>query len=458
MTFSHPARLGRALRSMLVVLGLVSAALEARIDVLLVPPGDGAVAATAGLPLKLHLNNPGSEAARIKLPALIEATYACGDHHGRAFFTLVDPPPDNSHTYTIGAADFAVITLRLTEPLQGGGAVVSLRLTHPASNVILFRRADVSPSRPAAVIAAAPSPSAASTDRSASSGDVARTSTRPAAPPLDLTSDLEKMRRHISSYDPIYFAVGSRERLNARFQFSFKFRLFEERDDLPREPFWKKRLRELHFAYTQTSIWDLESFSKPFYDSSYKPTLFLLHRLKQTPLGLDLSLQAGGQHESNGKGGGSAPTFPAGGLISTTNRTKHPLDTRSLNTLYVLPRVRWADSDRNFVEVGARLSGYFQHDENDDIESYRGNVELTVRGGQDRGLQLALHLRGRPGRHGSVEFNLTWPANRTLLLRDFAPSLGGYAQIQYFNGYGESLLDYDVRRRDQLRFGLMIVR
>jgi outer membrane phospholipase A len=266
------------------------------------------------------------------------------------------------------------------------------------------------------------------------------------------------MRRHVSAYDPIYFAVGWRERFNARFQFSFKFRVFEDRGDDYPEPWWKKRARELHFAYTQTSIWDLESFSKPFYDSSYKPTVFLLQKLPSFHKDVRFTLQSGGQHESNGKGGGAAPTLPSGGLISATNTVKHPLDTRSLNTLYVMPRLRWEPTEGGFLEAAARLSGYFQHDENDDIESYRGNVELTVRGGLDRGPQLSMHLRGRPGRHGSVEFNLTWPANQTPLLKSIAPSLGGYAQIQYFNGYGESLLDYDVRRRDQLRFGLMIVR
>jgi outer membrane phospholipase A len=448
MKSSAPARLGPALRLLFILGVLVTAPLSARIDVLLAPPGDTAVPAVQGLTFKLHLNNATGQPDTLKLPPQIEAAYACGNYHGKVRLSLVGL--NTARPVALAAGDFAVLTLQLAENLAGDGTVVSLRLISPASNVIMFRRTDPQPS-PSVPVAAAPArPTSAA---GAGPGPL------PSAPaPLDLSSDLEKMRRHISGYEPIYFAVGSRERLNAHFQFSFKFRLFEARENDDSEPFWKRRARELHFAYTQTSIWDLDSFSKPFYDSSYKPTLFLLQRLAWQPFGLDVSLQSGGQHESNGKGGGSAPAFPAGGLISATSRAKHPFDTRSLNTLYVLPRVRWSDADRNFVEVAARLSGYFQHDENDDIESYRGNVELTVRGGADRGLQLALHLRGRPGRHGSVEFNLTWPANRTYLLRDLAPSLGGYAQIQYFNGYGESLLDYDVRRRDQLRFGLMIVR
>ena len=432
----------------LTVIAACAPALHARIDLLLVPP-PGPVARDQPLLLTLHLHNPTDRPDRFILPPRLAAEYASDGRHDRTTLAVHSPQPDTG--FDVPAGDFRVVMLRLEEPLQATGGVVALRLTTPETNAIMFRWAG----SPVPVATALPPPP----------GPPAATSTPPpagrswfAGKHLDLTNDLEAMRRHISAHEPIYFAVGSRERLNARFQFSFKFRLFADRGDDPLEPWWRKRVRELHFAYTQTSIWDLESFSKPFYDSSYKPTLFLLQRLPSPHPEVQIPLQSGGQHESNGKGGGSAPVVPSGGLISATNRARHPLDTRSFNTLYVMPRVRWESPDGGFIEGAARLSGYFQHDENDDIESYRGNVELTLRGGIDRGLQLAMHLRGRPGRHGSVEFNLTWPANRTFLLRDFAPSLGGYAQIQYFNGYGESLLDYDVRRRDQLRFGLMIVR
>jgi outer membrane phospholipase A len=275
---------------------------------------------------------------------------------------------------------------------------------------------------------------------------------------LDLTSDLETTRRHISSYDPIYFAVGARERLNARFQFSFKYRVFEP--GAPGEPFLEQLVRDFYAAYTQTSIWDLETFSKPFYDSSYKPTFFLLHEFRHdTTSDWLFHLQAGAQHESNGKGGGAAPSSPGTGLSTPGTALRHPSDSRSLNTLYIAAKSRWNGDSGLFIEAGARASSYFQIDENPDIARYRGYVELTMRGGYDRGFQLSVDVRGNPRSHGSVEFNATWPAIETPLLKLIFPrSLGGYAQIQYFNGYGESLLDYDVRRKDQLRFGLMIVR
>jgi outer membrane phospholipase A len=137
----------------------------------------------------------------------------------------------------------------------------------------------------------------------------------------------------------------------------------------------------------------------------------------------------------------------------------------SFNSVYFAPKLRWASPETAwFAEVSARAIAYLQIDENDDLPSYRGHVEVMLRGGHDRGFQLAMHLRGSPraGR-GSMEFDATWPVTEAPLLNWLVPSkllrsLGGYGLLQYFNGYGESLLDYDVRRKDQLRFGLEIVR
>jgi outer membrane phospholipase A len=38
----------------------------------------------------------------------------------------------------------------------------------------------------------------------------------------------------------------------------------------------------------------------------------------------------------------------------------------------------------------------------------------------------------------------------------FGP-VGGYFHLQYFTGYGEDILDYNVRRKSQVRLGFAIV-
>lgn len=412
-----------------------SVGLRARVDLLLVPP-EAPVLPRAGLELVLHLNNPTDLGEVVYLPASILADYATGGRHDHVRLRLVDPADARCF---VPAMTRRSVKLALEEEIRDPGRFASLRLVEPQTNAIMFevsRGANDTLAKESMALPATAAPGGS----------------------IDLASDVELMRRHISAYDPIYFAIGWRDRFNARFQFSFKYRLFDRGP--PDEAWWKQVARDVYVAYTQTSIWDLEAFSRPFYDSSYKPTIFLLHEDKIDADGTwRVAWQAGFQHESNGKGGGAAPVPPQGGLVSTAGAARHPSDSRSFNSLYVAPKVRWTRADGLFTEAGLRASAYFQTDDNDDIARYRGYLEANFRAGFDRGLQVAVQARGHPRGHGSFECNASWPANRTPLLRFVLPeTMGGYAQIQYFNGYGESLLDYDVRRKDQLRFGLMLVR
>jgi outer membrane phospholipase A len=419
----------------------------ARVDLLLVPPADTEAPSRRPV-LTLYLNNPTEFDSTFRFEAEIEAEYAEAGGHAQVWLVLVD---ESQRTIQVPKMSRRTVKLRPATDITGWGEFISLRLRSPATNAIMLHAVPPQSAAAATVAATPPTP------------HPAPAVTRPGLGRrhIDLTSDIENMRLHISGYDPIYFAFGWRERFNARFQFSFKYRLVEPGPGVWDDNPWQALIGRAHFAYTQTSIWDLAGFSKPFYDSSYKPTVFLLHSFRRaTGTNWRFSVQSGAQHESNGKGGGAAPIVTGTGLISADTRTRHPLDSRSLNTLYVLPRARWEDDGSHFFEAAVRASAYFHEDENPDIARYRGYAELTLRGGYVRGLQLSAQLRGKIDGHGSIEFNLTWPTSESPLLQSFplVSTLGGYAQIQYFNGYGESLLDYDVRRKDQLRFGLMIVR
>lgn len=411
-----------------VLLLLLSAPLlSARIDVLLVPPAE-AVIGEPGLRFTLYLNNPSPTPAQLVLPRVIEAICAVGGTRQRVQLEAVG---DSSGVIRIAAATRATVELRLKNTITGASSgFVSLRLEEPESNAIMFAL------KPAAtpVPAAAPAP--------------ART--------IDLANDIEKVTRHISAYEPIYLVTGWRGNFNARFQFSFKYRFLEDRPDhdlddpSDRKPWALRLARDLHFAYTQTSLWDLDSPSKPFYDTSYKPTLFLLHRLRGWAGDIGAAtLQYGVQHESNGKAGSIVPN-----------------PSRSLNSLYVAPTFRWWDAAEDFfIEARPRAIAYFHLDDNPDLDRYRGHLELALRVGRPRGAQLAAYARGSVRGHGSLELNATfpvadlpWPSVLTDSFADPRSTLGGYLQVQYFNGYGESLLDYNVRRRDQLRFGFTLVR
>jgi len=396
--------------ALLLLLFVPAGFLQARIDLLLVPPAD-AVTAGPGTELTLYLNNPTELAETMHLPREWFASYASDRGQGRVRLVATSPvetecavPPMSRRT----------VLLRMIDPIPGAAGFVSLRLTDPATNAIMF---EVLPAEPVA----------------------ARSSASPARRPplvpgrhLDLTSDLEAMRRHISGYDPIYFAVGWRERFNARFQFSFKYRVFESGP--PAESWARQVARDFYFAYTQTTIWDLETFSKPFYDSSYKPTAFLLRTLVLDPERTwRLTLQAGAQHESNGKGG---------------------VDSRSLNIVYLRPTLTLGKPDSLQLTVTPRVWFYALNlDGNPDMKDYRGYGDLRAVVGWAKGVQLsAIGRLGDDREHGSLQIDLTYPMMKLL-----SGSFSLYLHAQYFTGYGESLLLYN-ERGDSWRLGFSLYR
>jgi hypothetical protein len=127
---------------------------------------------------------------------------------------------------------------------------------------------------------------------------------------------LQSFLEDLSAHEPMYFLLGVDPGLDqSKFQFSFKYRLFNPKGYLAEKAPW---VTGFHLGYTQRSVWDLKDDSKPFEDTSYMPEVFYL--LPKIDLNLArisaFGIQSGFQHESNGKGG---------------------TDSRSTNYLYVKP-------------------------------------------------------------------------------------------------------------------------
>ena len=241
--------------------------------------------------------------------------------------------------------------------------------------------------------------------------------------------DAARFASAFSPNEPNYFSAGSSGETNAKFQVSLKFRLFNPDT---RTPF----LEKLYLAYSQTSIWALGTTSKPFYDSSYRPGAFFLDEdIGQWPFRnwSRLGFQAGAEHESNGRDGA---------------------DSRSMNTIFVRPTFTlpfWKDY---FVSFAPKLYDYIEKDDNPDIAEYRGYGDYLIRVGKVDGLQLATTLRkGTSKEPYSALFDLSYPLKTATF-----GNLGGYLHLQFFEGYGESLLDYNRHVRPQFRIGLMITR
>ncbi len=264
-------------------------------------------------------------------------------------------------------------------------------------------------------------------------------------------------KQHFFGYEPIYFIAGS-GRPSTKFQFSLRYQI------LNREGFLAKKvppLTGLNFAYTQTSLWDLGSESSPFLDTSYKPELFYLWERVDRKRWADwfrLDLQGGFQHESNGN-----PEITSD-FLGEGERTSYYVEdgsggerlktSRSLNILYLRPTAVFGKEDRLQFTLSPRVWAYVGNlSDNPDLSDYRGYADLRAIVGWPRGLQLLATGRlGDEGNRGSLQLDLTYPMMRLL-----SGSFSLYLHVQYFTGYGESLLLY-YRRSDAVRFGISIYR
>lgn len=234
----------------------------------------------------------------------------------------------------------------------------------------------------------------------------------------------------LSANEPAYFVLGSDSRhgADARFQLSFKYRLFDPKSALSE---FSPLFSNLYFTYTQTSLWDIGDDSSPFRDTSYRPGLYYGWAGSGTQW-LPDDWRLGLEHESNGQSGA---------------------DSRSINIAYVRP-IWHAEMDHGRrLTFMPKIYDYLSKSDNEDIQRYRGYADWMVRYGREDGLIVnGMYRQGTAG-YASGQVDLSYPLSARIFART-----GTFVHLQLFSGYGETLLDYNRERDTQLRIGLSIAR
>ncbi len=231
-------------------------------------------------------------------------------------------------------------------------------------------------------------------------------------------------------HEPMYFIYGTKAPA-VKFQFSFKYRLLGDASLLSNAT---PALRGVYLAFTQRSLWDIHGASSPFYDTSYMPEMIFESQNVVDPgsrAGWQwLGYQGALKHESNGKDGSFS---------------------RSLNIAYFRTAFALGRLDGWNVRVVPRVFTYVGDVANNrDISAYRGHAEIVATIGRNDGPSLS--LTSRLAKKGALQADLSIPLKSDKLF-DFAT----YFLIQYWDGYGESLLDYN-KKSQTIRAGFQLVR
>ncbi|MHB9097015.1 MAG: phospholipase A [Syntrophales bacterium] len=224
----------------------------------------------------------------------------------------------------------------------------------------------------------------------------------------------------------------------AKFQISVKAKVWQDVLNDTLQGVFEKDIGvkgiDIWFAYTQLSFWQLynSAFSAPFRDTNYEPELLVNFRTDYEILGFKgRILNLGFNHQSNGR--------------------SRPLS-RSWNRLVANVGLE-KDNFNLLLKTWYRIPEDQQGDDNPDLTRYMGYGELwgTLYWEKQR---FAAMLRNnlRPGDNlGAIQ--LDWSIPLSMIHESFSDKFSFY--IQYFNGYGESLLDYN-KSINRISAGFMI--
>ncbi len=206
------------------------------------------------------------------------------------------------------------------------------------------------------------------------------------------------------------------DRTEIKFQLSFKIPLAKE--------LFGDFNAKLFAAYTMKSFWQAynDDISSPFRETNHEPEIFFSFPGRKKIFGWKNSyILAGFAHQSNGRSGSLSRSWNRAYVDFIFERDNFAL---SIKPWYRLP------------EGSKSYPGDPRGDDNPDISKYLGYGELTgawSNGNHSVSVMLRNNLRDS-GNKGAVQIGWSFPLGSAIPLK-------GY--LQYFNGYGESLIDYD---------------
>jgi phospholipase A1 len=186
---------------------------------------------------------------------------------------------------------------------------------------------------------------------------------------------------------------------------------------------------DLYGAYTNRSFWQMynSDYSEPFRETNHEPELWAQFRNKWSIWGFTNSVNTVGWiHQSNGRSGDLS---------------------RSWNRLYatlLFERGNWALAVKPWLWVSRDKAS----SDNPDIDDYMGHGELRLVYGNN-GHVFSVMMRNQLESgfdRGAAELSWSFPVFSY-------PYLKGY--IQYFHGYGESLIDYN-HKVNRLGIGISV--
>jgi len=209
-------------------------------------------------------------------------------------------------------------------------------------------------------------------------------------------------------------------RAEAKFQLSLKTKIWE---DMTGDN------GDLWLGYTQTSYWQVYNTpdSRPFRESNYEPEIMAIFRTDYSLLGWNGRLAGVAlNHQSNGR---SVP------LSRSWNRIIGQIGFERKNWMMMI-RPWWRIPESGRV------------DDNPDIEDFMGRADLLVvrkSEGHELSLMARHSLRSGSRSHGALQIDYAFPITSYLK-----------AYVQFFTGYGASLVDYN-HRQERLGIGISLI-